>query len=133
VEQQLLLKPGLEGRQSCIVTKDKTAESLKSGTLPVFATPALASLMEETAYKSVDSLLEAGCTTVGSHLDLHHLKPTGIGSAVECTSVLETVDGRRLVFSITARDETGEIGRASHERYIINTEKFLAKVSQKNN
>ena len=133
MEQQLLLKPGIEGRQSCIVTNDKTAESLKSGTLPVLATPALAALMEETCYKSVEQFLEEGCTTVGSHLDLHHVKPTGIGSKVDCKSVLETVDGRHLVFAITAHDEAGEIGKASHERYIINTEKFLAKVSQKNN
>ena len=133
MEHQLILKPGIEGRQSCTVTPENTARFLKSGTLQVFATPALAALMEEAAYKSVEQFIEEGCTTVGSHLDLHHLKPTGIGSAVDCTSVLETVDGRRLVFTITAHDETGDIGKAIHERYIINTEKFLAKISQKNN
>ncbi len=133
MDQLSSLKPGIIGTQSCIVSQDLTAQVLKSGTLPVFGSPALAALMEETAYKSIEPFLNEGCTTVGSHLDLNHLKPTGIGSKVDCSSVLETVDGRRLVFTITARDETGEIGMASHERYVINTEKFLAKISYKKN
>ncbi len=126
-----MITKGISLTHTCVVTQDKTAQALKSGTLPVFGTPSLAALMEETASLSVSSLLESGFTTVGSHIDLYHVKPSGIGQTVSCTSVLDEVDGRRLVFTITASDETGEIGRAGHERYIVNIEKFMAKVSVK--
>lgn len=127
-----MLQAGVKGYQEIMVTAEDTAKVYKSGTLDVLATPRMAALMEETAWKSVSNLLDEGMGTVGIRLELDHLAPTPIGMKVYCESALEKVDGRKLTFSITAKDEKGEIGRAVHERFIIEEEKFQNKADQKN-
>ena len=92
----------------------------------------MAALMEETAWKSVADDLEPGMGTVGIRLELDHLAPTPIGMKVQCESVLEKVEGRKLTFSIMAKDEKGIIGKAVHERFVIEEEKFQSKADQKN-
>lgn len=126
-----MLQAGIKGYQEIIVTAEDTAKVYKSGTLDVLATPRMAALMEETAWKSVSGLLDAGMGTVGIRLELDHLAPTPIGMKVYCESELEKADGRKLTFSITAKDEKGEIGRAVHERFIIEEEKFQSKADRK--
>lgn len=126
-----MLEAGIKGCQELTVTVEDTAKVHKSGTLDVLATPRMAALMEETAWKSVAADLDAGMGTVGISLTLSHLAPTPVGMKVYCESVLEKVDGRKLSFSITARDEAGEIGKASHERFIVEEEKFQNKANQK--
>lgn len=126
-----MLEAGIKGYQELTVTVEDTAKVHKSGTLDVLATPRMAALMEETAWKSVAADLDAGMGTVGISLTLSHLAPTPVGMKVYCESVLEKVDGRKLSFSITARDEAGEIGKASHERFIVEEEKFQNKANQK--
>ena len=88
--------------------------------------------MEETAWKSVAEELDEGMGTVGIRLELDHLAPTPVGMKVFCESVLEKIDGRKLTFSIMAKDEKGEIGKALHERFIVEEEKFQNKANQKN-
>ena len=127
-----MLEAGIKGLEEMIVTPDDTAQVYKSGTLQVLATPRLAALMEETAWKSVAQALEPGKGTVGTRLELDHLAPTPVGMKVQCESVLEKAEGRKLVFSITAKDEKGEIGTAKHERFIVEEEKFQKKADQKN-
>lgn len=126
-----MLQAGTKGYQELTVAVEDTAKVHKSGTLDVLATPRMAALMEETAWKSVAADLDAGMGTVGISLTLSHLAPTPVGMKVYCESLLEKVDGRKLSFSITARDETGEIGKASHERFIVEEEKFQNKANQK--
>lgn len=127
-----MLEAGIKGLEEMTVTQDDTAQVYKSGTLQVLATPRLAALMEETAWKSVAQALEPGKGTVGTRLELDHLAPTPVGMKVQCESVLEKAEGRKLVFSITAKDEKGEIGTAKHERFIVEEEKFQKKADQKN-
>ncbi|MCI8300981.1 MAG: thioesterase family protein [Lachnospiraceae bacterium] len=127
-----MLEAGIKGLEEMTVTPDDTAQVYKSGTLQVLATPRLAALMEETAWKSVAQALEPGKGTVGTRLELDHLAPTPVGMKVQCESVLEKAEGRKLVFSITAKDEKGEIGTAKHERFIVEEEKFQKKADQKN-
>lgn len=127
-----MLQTGLKGYQEITVTTEDTAKVYKSGTLEVLATPRMAALMEETAWKSVAEHLDAGMGTVGIRLELDHLAPTPVGMRVYCESVLENVDGRKLTFSIIAKDEKGEIGKAQHERFIIEEVKFQNKANQKN-
>ncbi len=126
-----MLQPGIRGNQEIIVTKADTAKVHKSGTLDVLATPRMAALMEETAWKSVAGVLEPGMGTVGIQLKLDHLAPTPIGMKVWCESELTKIDGRKLTFSIAAKDEKGEIGKAVHERFIVDEEKFQRKADQK--
>ena len=113
------------------VTEHMTARVMGSGTLDVFATPSMIALMEETAWRSVAPQLESGMATVGTLLNVAHVAPTPVGMTVKCETELTEVDGRRLVFSVKVSDECGEIGRGTHERFIINEEKFQKKADAK--
>lgn len=113
------------------VTNEMTARVMGSGTLNVLATPAMIALIEETAWKSVADMLEEGQATVGTNLKVDHLAPTPVGMKVVCNTELVEVDGRRLVFNVSVSDEAGEVGRGTHERFIINESKFQAKANAK--
>ena len=113
------------------VTEHMTARVMGSGTLDVFATPSMIALIEETAWRSVAPQLESGMATVGTLLNVAHGAPTPVGMTVKCETELTEVDGRRLVFSVKVSDECGEIGRGTHERFIINEEKFQKKADTK--
>ena len=126
-----MLEAGIKGYQELTVTEGDTAKAHKSGTLDVLATPRMAALMEETAWRSVAGELEEGMGTVGIKLDLGHLAPTPVGMKVWCESLLTGVDGRKLTFSITVVDGAGKIGEGLHERFIIEETKFQAKADKK--
>ena len=126
-----MLTAGIKGREETIVSEANSAKTMGSGTLNVFATPAMTALMEETAWKSVAPYLEEGCGTVGTLLNITHDAPTPFGMKVWCESELVEVDGRRLVCQVTAYDEKGKIGGGRHERFIIQNEKFQAKADKK--
>lgn len=113
------------------VTDGKSAVAMGSGTLKVFATPAMIALIEETAWRSVAPHLEAGQATVGTALNISHLAPTPIGMKVRCETVLTAVEGRKLTFEASVYDEAGIIGKGTHERFIINSDKFQAKADAK--
>ena len=122
---------GIKGYKEITVTKELTAISLGSGDLEVYATPAMIALMEETASESVKPALEVGQGSVGTCIAIKHLAATPIGMRVRCESELVEVDGRRLVFNITAYDEKDKIGEGTHERFIISNDKFQSKVNSK--
>ncbi len=128
-----MLTVGISNELSKNVTKETTAAVLGSGTLDVYATPAMVALMEETCMKSVQGELEAGCGTVGTGLTIHHVSATPVGMQVRCVSKLVEVDGRKLVFDVQAFDEAGLIGQGTHERFIIENEKFFSKAQGKLN
>ena len=100
-----MLEAGIKGHKELTVTEDKTAKVRKSGTLNVFATPALIELIEETAWTSVADELEEGMVTVGTNLNVAHLSATPVGMKVFCNTILTEVDGRKLVFSVEVEDE----------------------------
>lgn len=126
-----MLNVGIKGKAETIVSESNSAKTMGSGTLNVFATPAMTALMEETAWKSVAPYLEEGSGTVGTVLNVTHDAPTPFGMKVWCESELVEIDGRRLVFTVTAYDEKGKIGGGRHERFIIQNEKFQAKANKK--
>lgn len=126
-----MLEAGIKGRASARVTADHTAEKIGSGDCPVFATPSMAALMEAAACQSVASHLSERDTTVGVSLNIRHNAATAIGQAVYAESELIQVDGRRLVFRVSAFDEAGEIGEGEHARAIVNREKFMARAVQR--
>lgn len=128
-----MLEAGIKGTRTATVNGENTAKAMGSGTLDVFATPALIALMEETCWRSVANELEEGCGTVGTLLEIKHTAPTPVGMEVICESVLTEVDGRRLVFEVTAHDAKGVVGEGSHERFIIQNEKFQTKANAKRN
>jgi predicted thioesterase len=122
---------GLRGSARQEVNETNTALAYGSGGINVFATPAMIGLMEKAALSSVEPLLPEGYTTVGTKVDVQHLAATPLGGVVEARSELREVNGRRLVFTVEARDEQELVGKGTHERFIISTEKFLQKVAGK--
>lgn len=121
------LPEGLRGREELIVTEELTAERMGSGEAAVFATPAMIALMEKTCLRVVRPHLPEGRSTVGTLVNVTHERATAAGRRVFCEAKLAAVDGRRLVFEVEAKDEGGVIGRGRHERFIVDTERFMAK------
>ncbi len=126
-----MLEVGIKGKKEIVVTRDKTAKVMGSGTLDVFATPAMIALMENTAFESVSDSLDEGAGTVGTALNVKHVSATPVGMKVTCETELIKVDGRALTFSVKAFDEAGLIGEGEHERFIIFEEKFQKKADEK--
>lgn len=125
------LTPGITGTASTVVTEQNVAAAVGSGDLQVFSTPYLLALMEEAAASAVRPYLFDGESTVGTMANLVHTAATVIGKTVTATATLNEIDRRRLTFTVTASDEAGEIGRCTHERFIIQKERFLKKAGER--
>lgn len=125
------MNPGIKGTSEIVVTEELTAMKIGSGLLPVYATPMMIALIENTAASSVQPYLEAGQGTVGIKVDVAHLSATPIGMRVRAESELTEVDRRRLVFTVRAWDEAGLIAEGTHERFVIDNEKFMRKAAAK--
>lgn len=126
-----MLQTGIKGRMEKTVTEELTAKTMGSGELPVFATPAVVALAEETAWRSVAGELEEGQGSVGTEMRLAHISATPLGMKVWCETELVGIERRKLVFSIVVFDEAGKIAEGTHERFIVENEKFLRKAEQK--
>ena len=125
------LKIGLTGTQTEVVTTKTTASAVGSGLVAVFSTRELARLIEQSAVSALDGALEAGQTSVGTNLCFDHLAATPVGMSVSATATLIEIDRRRLVFEISAQDAVEVVAKGTHTRFIINEEKFMAKVQSK--
>ena len=123
-----MLETGLTYTSRLTVGNENTAIALGSGDMPVLATPAMMALMENAAMLAVAPALEEGDTTVGGHIESSHLSPMSVGAEVSATATLEKVDGRKLYFKIIAHQGDKIIGEGTHLRFIVNREKFLAKI-----
>ena len=122
---------GTQGHQTKIVEKKDTAIHFESGSAEVFATPALIALMEKTAFKSIDSMLPEGHSSVGISIHVQHTKASLPGAIVTCSSEVLKVEGKKVFFTISASDEMGIIGTGDHTRYIINSHEFMNRLKQK--
>ena len=91
----------------------------------------LVGLMEAAAVKALEGQLEAGKTTVGGRIDVQRLAATSVGMTAHARAELSAVDGRKLPFQVEAWDEVEKIGEALHERFLVDTEKFVAKIQTK--
>jgi len=125
------IKPGVSHIESQKVTPETTAAFYGSGMVEVFATPAMVALMEKAAMNTVQPLLPDGFNTVGIEICIKHIKATPKGMKVNSKATLTQIEGKRLVFDVVAWDEEGEIGNGTHTRYIIESEKFMAKLFPK--
>jgi len=124
-------EPGLTGRVAWQVTPEMTASRIGSGLVAVFSTPMLVGLMETAAVSALEGRLDAGITSVGTRIDVQHLAATPVGATVRASATLTRVDGRRLTFAIEAWDDVELIGRATHERVLVDQARFEAKAAQK--
>ena len=122
---------GTKGRAETVVTRENTAAAVGSGLVPVFGTPFMIALMENAAVDALAPYMEAGQGSVGTHLDVSHDAATPIGMKVWAEAEVTAVDGKALTFAVTAYDEAGPIGKGTHNRFIIDVERFLAKTEKK--
>jgi len=125
------LKPGLTGEARTVVAVGNTAKEVGSGDVPVFATPMLVALMESASINALAGVLPEGQSTVGTRVEVVHTAATPIGMTVIARAELVEVDRRRLSFNVTALDDAGPVGNGRHERFIIETDKFIAKAEGK--
>lgn len=126
-----MIEPGIKNTLVRKVTDKDTALALGSGLLNVFSTPMLIAFMEEASHTMVAPYLDEGASTVGISMNMKHLAATPVGMEVKINAVLKEVDRKRLVFEVEAYDEAGLIGTAVHERFIVDSEKFMQKVNSK--
>lgn len=124
------LKTGTTGKQEIIVKPEDTAIYYGSGSVEVYATPAMIALMEKTAHLSIREQLPAGYITLGTEICVTHVKATTVGTKVHCESELRETEGKRLLFSVKVYDAKGLIGQGTHRRYIVEAESFMQKLTE---
>lgn len=123
----MILDTGLRGDAKLHVGDGDTARALGSGSVDVLGTPRLIALCEEAAVNSLSNVLEPGTTTVGMRIQFDHLQPTPVGTEVVAEAVLERVDGRRLVFTVSASDPGGLVGAGKITRVLVDVDRFMSK------
>ena len=123
------MKVGQTHTQKFTVKEQDSAVALGSGTLKVLATPALIAFMENTAMNLLSSENTEGSTTVGTEINVKHLKASAIGAEITVTATLTGIEGRKRIFSIEAKDEKNNvIGKAEHQRFVVDIERFMSKL-----
>lgn len=122
---------GMKGMAESFVEREDTAKEVGSGDLLVYATPCMAALMEGAACEAIAGSLEESQTTVGTMLNLTHTSATPVGLEIRAEAEVTEVAGKVITFQITAYDEAGPIGQATHQRVIVNSQRFLEKTYAK--
>lgn len=125
-----MLKEGLIYKSTTTVSNENSASTMGSGNLPVFATPAMVALMENAAMLSVADALPKGFTTVGSEMNVQHIKPSPIGAQITAIALLTAVEGRKLTFDVSAYDGEEQIGTGVHVRFMVDIERFMNKINR---
>ena len=122
---------GMKGEAFTDVERVDTAAEVGSGSLLVYATPCMVALMEGAACEAIAEVLDESKTTVGTELNIQHLSATPVGLEVRAEAVVTAVEGKVITFEVTAYDEAGQIGKGTHKRVIVPTQKFLEKAYSK--
>ena len=122
---------GMKGEAFTEVEREDTAAEVGSGSLLVYATPCMVALMEGAACEAIAECLPEGQTSVGIALDIQHLSATPVGHEVRAEATVTAVDGKIITFELHAFDEAGEIGKGSHKRCIVHSQRFLDKTYAK--
>ncbi len=125
---EIEIKPGLYCEEEYIVKEDHLASRIGSGGVDVLATPMMIAFMENTALRCVEKLLPEGYITVGIMVNVRHLNPAPVGAHIKVAAKLVNVEGRKLVFDVKAYWGNVLIGEGTHERFIVNKDRFMEKV-----
>ena len=127
----MVLKPGARGRVERTVTEADTGEAVGSGILPFLATPVLLAACEVATIDAVGDGLPPTATSVSMRIHLDHVRPVPVGDVVSATALLERVEGRRLTFSVEARDGDGDlVGSGRIVRVIVDLKRFAQRAAQ---
>ena len=127
----MVLTIGMTNTAELTVTEKLTAKAAKSGSLPVYATPFMIALMEEASAGLIEPYLDDGITSVGTMINIQHLAATAVGATVKATSTLTSFDGRKFCFDVEVYDNAGLIGKGTHERFSVKSDKFIAKCQER--
>ena len=127
----MVIEVGMKGEVSTLVEREDTAKEVGSGSLLVYATPCMVALMEGAACEAIADAMKDTETTVGIMLNIEHISATPVGLDVRAEAEVTAVEGKVITFQVTAFDEAGEIGRGTHKRVIVNTQRFLDKAYTK--
>ena len=122
---------GMKAEVGTLVEREDTAKEVGSGSLLVYATPCMVALMEGAACEAIEAALGEDKTTVGIELNIQHLSATPVGLEVRAEAEVTAVDGKIITFELRAFDEAGEIGKGTHKRVLVNSQKFLDKAYTK--
>lgn len=122
---------GMKGEVATLAEREDTAKEVGSGSLLVYATPCMVALMEGAACEAIQDALSDSQTTVGIELNIQHISATPVGLEVRAEAEVIAVEGKVITFGVKAFDEAGEIGKGTHKRVIVNTQKFLEKAYDK--
>ena len=122
---------GKSATATTTITDKNTAKAVGSGNLDVFATPMMIALMEQAACECLADSLEPGQSSVGTQINVTHIAASPLDAKITATATIENVDGRKVSFTVTAHDETNEIGSGTHERFVIDAERFMKKLEQR--
>jgi len=123
---------GAKGTARLVARPEHLANQFKDAILPpVFATPMMVKLMEDAALNAVRSYLEPGESAVGTVVEVRHLAATPVGHEVTAEAEVTRVEGRQIWFSVSARDETEEIGRGTHERMVVDLRRIGDRLAKK--
>jgi fluoroacetyl-CoA thioesterase len=125
----VLIEPGRSARVALIVSDADTAQALGSGDVPVLATPRVVALAEQASIAALDGTLAPDRTTVGSEVQLTHLAPTAVGGEVTAEAVLDSVEGRKLVFRVTVNDSHGLVAAGYVTRVVVERSRFLERLA----
>jgi fluoroacetyl-CoA thioesterase len=121
------VKPGLNADVTLVVGEADTAISLRSGAVPVLATPRLIALCEEASMRAVGAELDEGLTTVGMKVQLDHLAPTPVGKSVVAEATVERVNGRRVTFTVSVNDDRGLVAVGRITRVVVDVDRFMER------
>ena len=113
------------------VTENNTARALGSGTMNVYATPAMALLVEKAAVTMLMGNLDGNMTSVGTGLTLEHIAASPVGSEITCELTLSKIDRKQITFDFEVRDEFDLVGRGTHSRFLVDEDRFQAKADSK--
>lgn len=125
------LKVGLAGTAELVVAPEHTAPRVGSGMVAVLATPVMINLIEAAALAAAERLLPAGHQSLGIHLDVRHFAATPVGMRVTASAEVTAIDGRTITFKVEARDEKEPIGDGTHQRVVVNVDRFDQRVQRK--
>lgn len=125
------LRTGVTGRAELIVGPEHTAERVGSGRIAVLATPVMINIIEAAALAAVETLLPPGHQSLGIHLDVSHTAATPVGHRVEAEAEIIAVEGRTVTLRVVARDPFEEIGRGTHQRVVVNVDRFDKRLQAK--
>jgi predicted thioesterase len=123
--------PGLSGTAELVVGEQHTAPLVGSGRVHVLATPVMINLIEAASLKAAEHLLPAGHQSLGTRLDVKHYAATPVGMKIKATAEVVKVEGRLIYFVVKAEDEKEPIGDGTHERVVVNVERFDKRVQRK--